>query len=70
MSQCINRNVNKIETKNGKLKVEVELRRLKEKIEVIKNTRKLRKINVYCNVFIESFKTRTEIIMEHNFKTL
>ena len=63
-------NVNKIETKNGKLKLKVELRTLKEKIEVIKNKRQLRKTNEYCNVFIESFKTRTEIIMEQNFKTL
>ena len=70
---CLNvqtTNVNKIETKNGKLKLKVELRTLKEKIEVIKNKRQLRKTNEYCNVFIESFKTRTEIIMEQNFKTL
>ena len=63
-------NVNKIETNNGKLKVKFELCTLKEKIEVIKNKRQLRKTNEYCNVFIESFKTRIEIIMEHNLKTL
>ena len=67
MSQCTNKKCNKIETKNGKLKVKVELCTWKEKIEVIKNKRQLRKTNEYCNVFIESFNTRTEIIMEHNF---
>ena len=70
---CLNvqtTNVNKIETKNVKLKLKVELRTLKEKIYVIKNKRQLRKTNEYCNVFIESFKTRTEIIMEQKVKTL
>ena len=70
---CINaqtKTVTKLETNNGKSKVKVELHSLKDKIEVMKNKRQLRNTNEYCNVFIDNFKSRADILMEHNLKTI
>ena len=70
---CINaqtKTVTKLEKNIGKSKVKVELHSLRDKIEVMKNKRQLRNTNEYCNVFIDNFKSRADILMEHNLKTI
>ncbi len=70
---CLNINtktVKKLDSRGDATKLKIEFYTLADKMTVLKAKRQLRNTNEYYDIFIEGFKSRTEMMMERNFKTL